>query len=121
MCMGCMGHPTYLALGVLSKDCLQLALHCTSPVKCANPDSFIVHSSSMKYLFIILHGLTDGGIERKEEWGWEGRKDIREVSKSPGGLGPYGEGGRMQGVEKGGTAVQQKAGVLEGERAALIH
>ena len=95
------------------------ALHFT--YKCANPDSFIVHFSSMKYLFIILHGLTNGGIERKEEWGWEGRKDIREVSKSPGSLGPYGEGGRMQGVEKGGTAVQQKAGVLEGERVALVH
>ena len=64
-----------------------------------------MHLSCMKYLFIILHGLANGSIERKEEWGWEDRKDIREVSKSPGGLGPYGEGGRMQGVEKGGTAV----------------
>ena len=32
VCMGCMGHHTYLALAVLSKDCLQHALHCTSPV-----------------------------------------------------------------------------------------
>ena len=31
-CLGCMGRHTYLALGVLSKDYLQHALHCTSPI-----------------------------------------------------------------------------------------
>ena len=46
---------------------------------------------------------------------------IREVCKSPGGLGPNEEGGRVQGVKEGSTAVQQKAGVLEGGRVALTH
>ena len=115
------GHPTNLALGVLSEDCLQHALRCTLPISMHIMTVSHMPFGCMKYLFIILHGLTNGSIERKEKWGWEGRKGIREVCKSPGGLGPNEEGGRVQGVEEGSTAVQQKTGVLEGGRVALTH
>ena len=59
----------------------------TAPLKSHDQSVYI-----LVYLLIVFHCLTNGSIERGEEWEWETGEGVCEISKCPGSLGANKEG-----------------------------